>query len=111
MEKKIVYNIYIEGRDSGIIKKLYKTITFSELRKILKKEISDKYFFERKNGFKISKEDEDKLTLEQIILENNIYIKKIHLTQFYLEDKKLFEMEIKDPNMSLSDLRKSQMEI
>ena len=81
------------------------------MRTILKKEISDKYFFERKNGFKISKEDEDKLTLEQIILENNIYIKKIHLTEFYLEDKKLFEMEIKDPNMSLSDLRKLQMEI
>jgi len=28
-----------------------------------------------------------------------------------LEDKKLFEMENKDPNMSLSDLRKLQMEI
>lgn len=28
-----------------------------------------------------------------------------------MEDKKLFEMEIKDPNMSLSDLRKLQMEI
>lgn len=111
MEKKIVYNIYIEGRDSGIVKKLNKTMTFLELRKKLKNEISDKHFFSRENGCQISKEEEDKLTLEQIISENNIYIKKIHLTEFYSENKKLFEMEIKDPNISLSDLRKLQNKI
>ena len=107
-EKKILYNINIEGKTSGIAKKLYKTTKFSELRKLLKKEISDEYFFIGKNDCQISREDEDNFTLENNISENNIYIKKKNseLTQFYLQNKKLFEMKITDPNISLLDLRK-----
>lgn len=100
-------NISIEGR-AGICKKLNKSLFISQLRESLKKYISEEHFFINKDGYEITRDDENEFLIEEILFEGNyIKIKKdLPNIIIVLEDKKLIEMKIHDENISLYETRK-----
>lgn len=106
MKKK--FKISIENK-KGIMKKLDPNINLSQLRNLLKNEIDDNYVFVEEDDLKILKEDENEITLEEIIInENQIHIKlkndkpKIYI---YLNEN-IFEEIESDENINLDNLRK-----
>lgn len=99
--------ISIEGR-AGICKKLNKSLFISQLRELLKKYISEEHFFINKDGYEITRDDENDFLVEGILFEgNNIRIKKDFLNIIIAsEDKKLIEKKIHNENISLYETRK-----
>ncbi len=101
-----MYKIFIEGK-KGLLKKLETNTKVSKLRDLLKNEITDEYYFGTNDDFRISKEDENEFTLQEIVVNgNHINIKKDSKNKImiYENQTKIEEVESSD-DITLDTLR------
>ena len=71
---KILVGIILDETDLTV-KKFYPDFYLSEIREILKKRITNEFYFSYKNGEKISNKQEQFLILSEILLDNKLYLK------------------------------------
>ena len=70
-KKKEKFKIIIEGK-KRIIKKIDGEIKLSQLREILKEDITNEFYFEGEDNYEIQENDEIEWTLKEIAQNDNI---------------------------------------
>ena len=107
-KKKEKFKIIIEGK-KRIIKKLDGEIKLSQLREILKEDITNEFYFEGEDNYEIQEDDEIEWTLKEIAQNDNIInVKKKHkkiMIKIFLDEIKYDEIKC-SKDLNLNELRK-----